>query len=371
MAPQAELLLPAARFAAEVGHAWTAPLGEFATLADTVSRPASSPLILLEDGVPLGQAHAAHAQIRAPGCGRYSHWGETLYFASSDNSPPNANGRRYVVLIPGATGLDTARRVIVSRPLIRLERLTPEAGLCWTCLPLPAAVPTTTRTTRRSHACVCSRTGAKSARHTACQIRFGSAAAAGFRIGATGFTCPPRSLVEGPINRDFTALVEPPGEAARRAVLATAVAVDAEHLSPEMRYAWAERVFSAFVPDVKLAEFGRSLFHDRQFVADYERFERQNYRSFDRKFALRELLRLALRRPGALAECGVFRGARAFLMAPEICRAGRPAATFVRFFAGCRRLNRWTAAIGRGGAWSVARWRRPPTLPNSLISSAL
>src|SRR5262249_4763936 len=25
----------------------------------------------------------------------YSHWGETLYFSTSDNSDPNANGRRY------------------------------------------------------------------------------------------------------------------------------------------------------------------------------------------------------------------------------------------------------------------------------------
>ena len=106
---KAELALPAARFAAEIGHAWTVPIGEFAALADTVERPARSPLILLEDGAPLGPPHATHAQIRTRGRGRYSHWGEHLYFASSDNTPPNRNGRRYAILIPATAALGDLR----------------------------------------------------------------------------------------------------------------------------------------------------------------------------------------------------------------------------------------------------------------------
>jgi SAM-dependent methyltransferase len=101
--PQAELLLPAAGIAPEIGYAWTARLAEFAAISDTTQRPARSPLILLEDGVPLGPPHAAHAEIRSRGRGRYSHWGETLYFAASDNTPPVANGRRYEVVIPGTS----------------------------------------------------------------------------------------------------------------------------------------------------------------------------------------------------------------------------------------------------------------------------
>ena len=119
----------------------------------------------------------------------------------------------------------------------------------------------------------------------------------------------------------YAALIEPAEGGSRRAILAAAAAVDADTLSPEMRYAWGEQVFGAFVPDVRLAEFGRSFFRDTGFIADYERFDRQNYRSLDRKFALKELLRLALRRPGELGECGVFRGASAFLMAAGIRRA--------------------------------------------------
>jgi len=105
MPPRAELVLPPLRFRAESGHAWTITISEFAELADTLQRPARSPLILLEDGRPLGPPHADHAQIRARGRGQYSHWGEYLYFASSDNSRPDNNGRQYAVVIPGAAGL--------------------------------------------------------------------------------------------------------------------------------------------------------------------------------------------------------------------------------------------------------------------------
>lgn len=95
-----ELVLPATSLSPESGHLWSAPVPGFSGLADTLERPAASSLVLLEDGVPLGPAHAAHTEIGARGRGRYSHWGERLYFASSDNSPPNANGRRYEIVIP-------------------------------------------------------------------------------------------------------------------------------------------------------------------------------------------------------------------------------------------------------------------------------
>ena len=53
---------------------------------------------LLEDGKPLGPAHALHQSIRDEGGGRYSHWtGNALIFSTSDNSDPNANGRDYSV----------------------------------------------------------------------------------------------------------------------------------------------------------------------------------------------------------------------------------------------------------------------------------
>ena len=206
--------------------------------------------------------------------------------------------------------------------LIGLDGLTPEGGLCWICsLPADCPVGDSAEQPQRSSLRLFEdgrEIGPAHSNHD--EIRkFGrgryshwgnrlylSAAAVGVR----------------PDQCRYTVLAEPAEGASRRAVLAAAAAIDVEQIPPEMRYAWGERVFSALVPDVKLAEFGRSFFHDRQFTADYERFDRLNYRSFDRKFALRELLRVELRRPGALAECGVFRGASAFLMAQAIRRYG-------------------------------------------------
>lgn len=101
-------------------------------------------------------------------------------------------------------------------------------------------------------------------------------------------------------------------------LLAAALNVDIAALNAEQRYGWGERIFSVFVPDVKLSEVSRTLFTDTDFLGDYQRFDRSNYRSFDRKFAMKELLKLALPLNGDVAECGVFRGASAFLLAKGI-----------------------------------------------------
>ena len=209
----------------------------------------------------------------------------------------------------------------MSARLIALDGLVPEVGLCWTC-PMPPgcdagdAPDEPQRSSLRlfeegreigpahsMHADI-RRLGGGRFSHWSDRLYLSAAAQA------------------RPDQCRYTALVEPAGQASRRAVLAAAAAVDTERLTAEQRYAWGEKVFSLFVADAKLAECGRSFFHDREFLADYERFDRQNYRSLDRKFALRELLGLALRRPGAVAECGVFRGASAFLMARAIRQAG-------------------------------------------------
>ena len=68
------------------------------TLADHV--------VVLEDGRPLGPAHAVHATIREQGRGAFSHWLDQVYFSSSDGSDPRSNGREYVIEIPDAPGDD-------------------------------------------------------------------------------------------------------------------------------------------------------------------------------------------------------------------------------------------------------------------------
>src|SRR5205823_12565958 len=59
---------------------WLVPLrlaGELsglAAVADDLANPRRSPLILYEDGRPLGPPHSLHDHIRQLGEGRYSHW---------------------------------------------------------------------------------------------------------------------------------------------------------------------------------------------------------------------------------------------------------------------------------------------------------
>jgi O-methyltransferase len=121
--------------------------------------------------------------------------------------------------------------------------------------------------------------------------------------------------------RRYRALLEAPAADMRARILAAAAQIDPAGLTPEQRYAWGERLFALFAPEAKLAEFGRSFYRDAEFLTDYERFDRENYRSLDRKFALKELLKLALPLDGEVAECGVFRGASAYLIAKRLVAA--------------------------------------------------
>lgn len=82
-----------AGFVAETGHCWKAAVRRgVPSDADL-----GSTLVVLEDGVPLPHGHAAHDDIRTLGGGRYSHWGDTIYFATPDGSDPRHNGRAYTV----------------------------------------------------------------------------------------------------------------------------------------------------------------------------------------------------------------------------------------------------------------------------------
>ena len=82
------------------GHCWTIHLPQLAAWSDMADNPTRSPLLILEDGVPLGPPHSIHAAIRSKGEGAFSHWGEMLYFSSSDQTNPAENHRRYVAVVP-------------------------------------------------------------------------------------------------------------------------------------------------------------------------------------------------------------------------------------------------------------------------------
>lgn len=78
------------------GHCWRAKLpAAWRALADDAEQPRRSPIFMLENGRRLQIPHAEHWLIESRGQGRYSHRGEGLVFASTDNSDPNANHRTY------------------------------------------------------------------------------------------------------------------------------------------------------------------------------------------------------------------------------------------------------------------------------------
>jgi glycosyltransferase involved in cell wall biosynthesis/2-polyprenyl-3-methyl-5-hydroxy-6-metoxy-1,4-benzoquinol methylase len=79
------------------GKGWVASLPSHRAFADSLTHPDRSKLVLIEDERVLGPAHAMHEVVRSVGKGTYSHWGDVLYFSSSDNSDPTRNGRRYAV----------------------------------------------------------------------------------------------------------------------------------------------------------------------------------------------------------------------------------------------------------------------------------
>lgn len=81
------------------GYAWYAALPNEIPLGDTEDNPRRSSLHLFEDGLPLGPAHSFHEDVRSIGFGRYSHWNGDICFSSSDNSSPAENGRRYEIQI--------------------------------------------------------------------------------------------------------------------------------------------------------------------------------------------------------------------------------------------------------------------------------
>jgi hypothetical protein len=77
----------------ERGNCYVAPLAR-KLISDSNGR---SRLKLFEDGQELPYPHSNHDDIREVGAGRYSHWGDAVFFSSSDNSDPAKNGRRYSV----------------------------------------------------------------------------------------------------------------------------------------------------------------------------------------------------------------------------------------------------------------------------------
>jgi len=90
-------VLDPAKIVPELGKAYLANTPPEWGESDDPAHVDRSTLVLLENGKPLGPAHAVHDSIRKLAGGRYSHWTGMIRFSSSDGSDPRANGRTYSV----------------------------------------------------------------------------------------------------------------------------------------------------------------------------------------------------------------------------------------------------------------------------------
>lgn len=85
------------RWRKESGYCYVVEIPEtFVSLAGDALSQAE----VLENGIPLAFSKALHDEIRNIGMGRYSVWGHSLYFSSSDNSDPSETGKLYELSLP-------------------------------------------------------------------------------------------------------------------------------------------------------------------------------------------------------------------------------------------------------------------------------
>jgi hypothetical protein len=82
------------------GSMWMTSLEDLAGLGDKLEDLRRSGVLVFEGKRPLPHPHSIHKEIAQHGKGRFSHWGESLYFSTLDGSDPNTNGRTYSILIP-------------------------------------------------------------------------------------------------------------------------------------------------------------------------------------------------------------------------------------------------------------------------------
>jgi hypothetical protein len=92
------LILDPGDMSPDVGKAFRYWVPLLTSESDEPADPNRSDYLLTEAGEPIGEPHSLHSDIREKGGGRWSHWGQCVYFSSSDGSDPRLNGREYALV---------------------------------------------------------------------------------------------------------------------------------------------------------------------------------------------------------------------------------------------------------------------------------
>lgn len=91
-----------------------------------------------------------------------------------------------------------------------------------------------------------------------------------------------------------------------------------------LRYLIAAITANMIYPKYRFSEFGALWREDKGFMEYYRKYvSYRNYRSFDRKYTLDQLMKLTPDIKGDTAECGVFEGASSWLICKNIAGAGK------------------------------------------------
>jgi len=93
-----------------------------------------------------------------------------------------------------------------------------------------------------------------------------------------------------------------------------AAEADQRNLDQATRHKLLYRMQRELMPQFVIADHGRVILDDSQFRTTFEKFSNENWTSYERKWNLKELLKLTRHIQGDFAECGVFRGGSAFFM---------------------------------------------------------
>jgi O-methyltransferase len=95
-------------------------------------------------------------------------------------------------------------------------------------------------------------------------------------------------------------------------------------LTDQQCFDLAESLTAFIYPKYRFSEFGRKFLEDQQFAEFYtNRVSSLNFHSYDRKYLLKEILKLAKDVPGDTIEVGVYEGSASYLIAQLARRAGK------------------------------------------------
>lgn len=84
------------------------------------------------------------------------------------------------------------------------------------------------------------------------------------------------------------------------------------------RYSILARIVNTIYPRMVITEYGNYLHQDKKFLEYYDSFEWKSFNSLDRKYTIRELLKLTEWLSGDAVECGWFKWATSYIILQNI-----------------------------------------------------